>query len=205
MAAEGPNITGTGADDSAVGTNTWSNPGNITADDTSYATLFLAGQTHYLKATNFGFSIPTDATIDGIEVGFNRSKTIGGFGDVTDEVISIVLADGSIGSEDKSAGASWNTTTFVTDTFGGSSDLWSETWAFGDINDSDFGVVLSATVFVPSESAATARVDFVEITVTYTEAGGDIKTVSSVAIASVKTVDGIAIASVKTIDTISNV
>ena len=54
----------------------WSNPGNITASDNSYATAQKAGGTggsiQYLKASSFGFSIDSGATIDGIEVLIER-------------------------------------------------------------------------------------------------------------------------------------
>ena len=60
-----------GADDAGVGTITWSDPGNITADDGAYATA-LAGTSHYLVASNFGFTVPDNAVIDGVEVDIGR-------------------------------------------------------------------------------------------------------------------------------------
>jgi len=60
-----------GSDDSAAGTISWSNPGNITADDASYATA-AAGTSHYLKGA-FGFAIPSNATITGVMVEIKRS------------------------------------------------------------------------------------------------------------------------------------
>ena len=66
---------GTLADDDTSGTETWSDPTNAAASDDSYATNSRSGtsvQTHRLKATNFGFSIPTGATIEGIEVSVER-------------------------------------------------------------------------------------------------------------------------------------
>ncbi len=78
----GPTSPGTGADDAAIGTRTWSNPGNITSSNNTYATATSSGggnsTTHYLKATNFGFSIPSGATIDGITVGIERKGTTTG-------------------------------------------------------------------------------------------------------------------------------
>lgn len=74
----GPNGTGTGADDASVGTITWSNPGNITASDNTYATNLtgcITSVSHYLKATNFGFSVPAGATITGITVEIERKGT----------------------------------------------------------------------------------------------------------------------------------
>lgn len=138
MASQGPLITATGADDATVGTLTWSNPTNVQANDTVYATatstqltqpifisvklvkggtiqgndnadsaattssdvFYLYGSatdlwgltladtdinasnfgcvfslkwntaspqtSHYIKGTNFSFSVPSGATINGI-------------------------------------------------------------------------------------------------------------------------------------------
>ncbi len=66
----GPRNAGAGAT-SGSGTG-WTNPGGITADDTSYATVGVSswsGSTsEYLQGTNYGFNIPAGATIDGIQV-----------------------------------------------------------------------------------------------------------------------------------------
>lgn len=162
---------GTGADDASAGFDTWSNPSNITASDNSYATVSNgAGSTsHYLKGTNFGFSIPDGATIDGILVEIERSiLTTAGAKSVTDSAIRIVKADGSIGTTNKSAGATW-TTTDTYASYGGSSDLWGETWTAQNINDVDFGAVL-AVVTAADVGTATAQVDHMRITVYYTEA-----------------------------------
>lgn len=118
--------------------------------------------THYLKATNFGFAIPVGATINGIEVQIEKKSTLG---TITDSSVKIVKADGSIGSTNKALGTTWPTsdTTF---SYGGSQDLWGETWAYTDINDSDFGVVLSVSL----PMGETASVDYVKIIVNYTTA-----------------------------------
>ena len=62
--------------------------------------------THYLKATNFGFSIDGSATINGItaeiEKYFSRSIVNG-----KDKYVQIVKADGSIGSTNKPESGVW--------------------------------------------------------------------------------------------------
>src|SRR4051812_31719459 len=77
MPTQGPRSPGTGAEDTSYGTITWSNPGNILASDNSRATAALGSTqlTHYLKASNFGFTIPAGATILGILVEIERSAT----------------------------------------------------------------------------------------------------------------------------------
>ena len=179
----GPTSPGTGADDATVGTRTWSNPGNITSSNNSYATATSSGggnsTTHYLKATNFGFSIPDGATIDGITVEIERKGTkTGGAGNwVKDSAVRIVKADGSFGSANKGDTSSeWPTSDAVV-SYGSSSDPWSESWSAAAINDADFGAALSA-VFQSPDAPQTASVDHVRITIDYTEAGGATAVVS---------------------------
>lgn len=66
--------SGTQADLAGVGTITWSNPTNAASSNNSYATA-AAGTSHYLRFSNFGFAIPTDATINGIQVGIERKTS----------------------------------------------------------------------------------------------------------------------------------
>jgi hypothetical protein len=61
----------------------------------------------------------------------------------TDKRVRIVKSDGSIGLTDKALGTAWNSSD-TTSTYGGYSDRWGETWSASDINDVDFGVVISA-------------------------------------------------------------
>jgi hypothetical protein len=138
------NTPGTIVDDSAVGTLTWSNPIGAIVSDDSYTTTSLSSiaTSHYLKATDFGFAVPTGATINGIlveaDIKFEEGYT------AYENEMKIVKADGSIGSENKAnktAGRSSGTE--ATFSYGGASDLWSEDWTTADINDSDFGVVFS--------------------------------------------------------------
>ena len=151
---------------SGVGTVAWSNPDNAKVSDNVYATN--SGNTewsHYLKANNFGFSIPTGATINGILVEFERkssdANTISGLG----ETVKIIKADGSIGTTNKGVATYWSTSeSYIS--YGSSTDLWGETWTPVNINDVDFGVVLSAVM----ENYATASIDHIRITVYYTEA-----------------------------------
>jgi hypothetical protein len=62
----------TTADDSAVGTVTWASTANAVSSNDNYATAGV-GTSHYLKLTNFGFNIPSSATITGVTVYIERS------------------------------------------------------------------------------------------------------------------------------------
>lgn len=65
------------ANDASVGTQAWADPTNILLNDGSYATA-TGGTSQYLAASNFGFAIPGDATIDGIEAVVQHKATVAG-------------------------------------------------------------------------------------------------------------------------------
>lgn len=170
-ASSGPNSPVTCISENFTGaTDAWSAPGRATTSDDSQAVVSsLTGtdQSRYLKCTNFGFSIPTDATINGIIVEF-EIRSGSSASEVQDNRVRIVKSDGTVGSTDKSVAGAWPTTdTYAS--YGSSSDLWGETWTYTDINDVDFGAALSAKRF---DTIGTALVDHVRITVYYTESGG---------------------------------
>ena len=174
MSTAGPNSPGTAADDSAIGTLTWSNPSNIASSNDSKATVTGNGGavSHYLKATNFGFSVP-DATIDGVQFDIEMMKA--GAGNCNDSVVKLVKADATLGSTDKGTDTNLATSDTVR-TYGGAADTWGETLTETDVNDADFGVVISITF--PGASCQ-AEVDHVTCTVTYTAAAGGTSTAKS--------------------------
>ncbi len=163
MATQGPLGPGTGADAVGIGLVAWTNPGNVTAEDGVFATSAItsAGGTHWLKATNFGFSIPGGATINGITVEWKRKASV--LFEITDAASRIVQG-GTIGSTDEAAGGNWGTT-LAYQTYGSGSDLWGLSWTAADINSSGFGAALAAQNSVPG--AATCSVDYCRITVAY--------------------------------------
>lgn len=166
MASEGPNDPGTLVDDDTVGTVPWNDPGNAAASDDSYAIDNSASVhiSHYLKVTNFSFSIPGGSIIDGIVVEIERKKA--GNVTTTDEEVFIIKSDGTLGSENKADTATvWpGSDTIVS--YGDPSDLWSEAWTPTDINDSDFGVVISADADIGIFGSIS--IDHIKITVYYT-------------------------------------
>lgn len=170
MGSEGANSPSTIVDDNTVGTVAWTNPSNAGASNDSYASAETVSSavSHYLKATDFEFSIPSGAMINGILVEIERYASVGGNGGITDEHIRIVKSNGIIGNENKAdTGTSWpqnDPNTYVS--YGGSSDLWNESWAASDINNSNFGVVISADL--NPTAAVSAKVDHIRITVYYT-------------------------------------
>lgn len=85
---------GTLANDAAVGANAWSDPGNAAASDDSDATVATAGLSNYLKATNFGFSLPASAVPTGIGVTIERA----GPGDTGADSPGTEASDGTVGT-----------------------------------------------------------------------------------------------------------
>jgi hypothetical protein len=167
-----PTYASTAANDSSIGTTAWNNPTYGTTSNDSKADVSLAknaGVSQALKATGFGFAIPTNARIDGIKVEWEKSDNLdGGAGDTVDNAVRIVKA-GAIGSTDLSNATGWTQTdTFVS--YGGASELWGDSWTAGDINGATFGAAISAKNAKQSGGGAAtiAYIDSVRITVTYT-------------------------------------
>ncbi len=156
---------GTFVDDASVGTIVWSNPGNAAASDDSRAdaALTVANNTsHYLKATNFGFSIPSGMTIIGIEVKIEKSASEAG--EIEDNLIKLVK--GGIIQGDSQSDGVWPTSDAIF-TYGDVDNLWGSTWSVADINASNFGVAISAFTTLD----AIAYIDHIEIIVYYTDMG----------------------------------
>ena len=84
---------------------------------------------------------------------------------VTDNDITLLKAGVATGTA--KSGAAWALSDAL-DSFGGAADLWGASWTPADINSATFGVQLSAT----SGGAIGASVDYVQITVSYTDSSG---------------------------------
>ena len=164
MADSGALSPATTADDTTIGSIAWTNPNNSQSSNDSYAVADFgySNASYYLKATNFGFAIPTGATINGIVVEVERKKT----GLIIDNSIKIVKG-GVIGGTEQNASAAWPAgDTYAT--FGSSTNLWGLTWTPADINASNFGMVISCASLLAN---SIAYIDHIRITVYYTDAG----------------------------------
>lgn len=135
---------GTFASDNSVGSVTWQNPSyaDSSDDNRARADVSSSSPSRYLKATNFGFSIPTGAVITGIQLAVERrtySST-----NMIDNSIKIVKGGSIVGDEKAETGIYWPVGTDSTKFYGDSLDLWGVSWSPSDINSSDFGVVVSS-------------------------------------------------------------
>jgi hypothetical protein len=175
---------GTTADDATVGTLTWTNPTNAQAVDGVYATILKSGNTtavtHYLKATNFGFSIPTSAVITGVAFRtFGSFKQSSGSGpsSASDSSCKLVKAGTITGTSQTTSKAMPTATGTPTDdygTYGGPTNMWGTTLTGADVNTSTFGAVIAWSLLSvnvggtsPTVDTITAQVDYTTITVYY--------------------------------------
>lgn len=165
MSTAGPSAPSVIIDDPAVGTVSWSDASNAGATDNQYATAAsTTAISHYLNAQGFGFAIPADATIDGITLGVECKSS----GNSIKDYDVFLLKAGAVAGSDGSVGT-WSTTE-ATRSYGGAAAMWGTTWTPAEVNAADFGCVIA--VEITSASLRTASVDYITITVTYTEAAG---------------------------------
>ena len=159
----GPRDAGTGANVNGPGTVNWTNPGNVVSNNNAYATVAVNNSTsEYLQATNYGFTIPAAATINGITVTIGRFGSTGFGNDVRDSVVSLIKGGAITGSNLAVAGTDWGGTEAAVN-YGGIANLWGTTWTPAEINAANFGVAFSVT----STNNRTASVDYIQVTVTY--------------------------------------
>jgi len=150
------------ADQSGVGSITWADPLNARELNQAFATVVSSSgnlTSHYLRASRFGFKIPRDATILGIVVEIEKKESAS---EIVDNVVKLAWGN-QLSSENNAIGNEWPTSEryFL---YGGPTDLWGETWDAVDINDPNFGVVVSATA---NDVSKTAYIDHIRITVYY--------------------------------------
>ena len=72
----------------------------------------------------------------------NVGSSVGG---TEDSIVKIIKSNGDLGSTNK-AKDDWQSSK-ATSTYGGSEDLWDETWSATDINNSNFGVALKVDFY----------------------------------------------------------
>jgi len=147
----------------------WINPDDAKTQNNTYADVDIAFgelQSDYLKVTDFGFSIPGNAIIEGIKVEIDRMASDDSTMYIRDGRISLVR-NGTTTAESKGDASHWPTSdTNSYKSYGGASDLWSQSWSPSDINGADFGMVAQAA-YAGSGDPLTAYIDHIQITVYY--------------------------------------
>ncbi len=120
---------GTLANDATIGVDDW----EIGSSSAGFS--YFGQPSKLLKLTDFGFSLPASAVVEGI---LFEPFCIGGSGP-GDFAVRLVIG-GTIGSTDRSVGG-WSGNEFRN--YGGATDLWGETPGYADVNASDFGVAIA--------------------------------------------------------------
>lgn len=160
MASQGPLYAGT-----VTGFVTGN--GNTAADDGAYAT----GTCYFNYAdryfSNFGFSIPSDATIEGIEIEMEAKSNVNFV--IVDEVKAINVGSTKIASAGGFGNLSTTDTVYM---LGGPNDplLVGDSWTAADINNSGFTIRLSD--YKDNSGTATISVDYLRVTVYYVASEG---------------------------------
>jgi hypothetical protein len=150
----------------AGSSRTWINPSNVAGSDNSYAsfgnlTNTAGAYTDYLVTCKFGLSIPSNAIISGIVVEVERSDASSKTSDYSVRIVK----NGAVGTAEYSKVGVYPTSD-ATQTYGGATDKWGETWTPADINSPTFGIAIAAQRSSTSGTTA-GRIDNIRISVSY--------------------------------------
>jgi hypothetical protein len=147
----------------------WQDPYNTTSQDNYNSKVSFNSTTEdtsdELRLTDFGFTIPSTATITGIEIRMDRDSSVPST--IKDAEIYLRKTIGQVGNN-LSSGLWWDSVgDHNYDIYGGSSELWGASWDYADINSPNFGIELFVKYFgaVPVE----ARIDHLQIRIHYSE------------------------------------
>lgn len=156
-----------------VGSFAWSSPANAASSNDLRASagimlgVWSSANSNYLIATGFGFSIPSYASVCGIQVVVEKSA--GGLGlgsSIIDNAVYLVKG-GSVTGSNQASGSSWSASDGLA-TYGGSGSLWGTTWSPAEINAGNFGLAFSARLRTGVLSLTQyAQVDNISIVVHY--------------------------------------
>ena len=160
----GPLIPAT-ATDTSGGLAYWTSPNNAKVEDGNSASDFNVGPgggAHFgfpLELTNYGFTLPTAAVIDGIKL----EAKVSGTGGVHDDQIYLKYSGGTTGGSANTPnfGQFWGSSLNWL-TWGGPTSLWGRTWTPAEINNAAFGAGLCG---FPNSGSNTMNIDAVRITV----------------------------------------
>jgi hypothetical protein len=166
-------FVGTASSVAGTGALAWTNPGNVVSDNGSFATVTSSAANQFtqdLLCTMTGnvFAIPAGSRIDGVSVEYEAQGADGSGATYNGRRIQLVV--GGVGSgQDLRTGVGTNVASPVVVTHGGATQRWGLSLTPAAVNASDFGVVLTFQRG-NSATARTLNLDYVKITVYYTEA-----------------------------------
>jgi hypothetical protein len=155
----------TSGTDAGTGTGTgWTTPENISTTNNATISIAKGGTSNRLSATNYGFSIPSNATIKGVQVAIRRLSS--NSSSLQDNAVNLIVGGNVVGNNNGATSTNWPTT-IGTANYGSTTDLWGATLTPAIINDSNFGVSLVVDNVSTNNSPRTASVDYMQIRVTY--------------------------------------
>ncbi len=138
----------------------WSNGSNSYANGGGFAT---GTQNRYQTFSNFGFSVPVNSAITGIEV---QADTWSSNNDFCQLDVDLSWNGGSNWTNQKSTGNLGNSET--TKTLGTPSDNWGRTWNYGDFTNSNFRLrVQHGDSGSACSNSDSTYLDFIRAKVTY--------------------------------------
>ena len=178
MATQGPLFPGTVANLINAATlenkDAWANPTNVVSDNATEASITASTYdspdiSQLLVCSNFGFTIPSGATIDGITVEIDRRSIIASSGKDFRVQIATGTGFGDLVGDNKAVPATiWPTSSAVA-TYGGAADTWNAGLTDPFVNASDFSIMISCQANIAN---ADVGIDFVRVTINYTASGG---------------------------------
>ena len=161
-------VTKTALISSQTGTASWFAPTGVNPSVQHNDGVFLKSEiaadhsSNILTLTSFGFSLPTNSTINGIIVSIKRHS--GTTSQITDKTIKLVV--GGVQSGDNKASATPWTNADQVIKYGAATNKWTVSGLTASkVNASNFGVAIQVQ---NSSTAGTAFIDHVSITVYYT-------------------------------------
>ncbi|KKN35391.1 hypothetical protein LCGC14_0784180 [marine sediment metagenome] len=157
----------------------WFYTTNVFASDNSRAEQELTIDDTFgdpLLATNFGFTIPTGATIDGVKVEIERCEESDEPGESLFYEIYLIKAGSPTGTY--KVGTPFNTAcaSEIYESHGGSSDMWAATLTPAEVNAVTFGMrVALSNEELPDEGQSITYIDHIRMTVYYTAAATNLQ------------------------------
>ncbi|MEW6470405.1 MAG: T9SS type A sorting domain-containing protein [Bacteroidota bacterium] len=162
----------------------WANEANANAQDNNYTEVDLEPylfcfqstcyRSRYLYCSDFGFSVPANAQIQGIKVK-TRAKCDQASSGI-DSTVKLAINYFPVGAN-RASTAYWSTNASFT-TYGDNVDMWSYNWTPADINDPSFGVFIK--VYNSTGANIKMSIDHVTITVYYSlTTGGEFSQTAS--------------------------
>jgi hypothetical protein len=170
-ASGSPAVTDISTD--ASGDTSWSGTGTLQSVDgleIKAASKNAFATSHYAIAKDFGFNIPSSASIRGVEVNATRRQQTVAFTEISEYSIKLVKNSVIGGSDLVHNLEPWDSA--LATGWGGPAELWGQSWSPSDINSSGFGFAFKVGISSDGSNSISAFTDDVTIAVYYVDSSG---------------------------------